>query len=227
LSRGELKARVKGLLNAQDFDEAVLQLHKMPGQKVVNSLFPLLYAGDDQLKMRAVRAMGAVVARLADEDMEAARVIIRRLMWNLNDESGGIGWGSAEAMGEILAQHEGLAQEYAPILLSYAREEGNFQEHEMMQRGVLWGMGRLAQDHPEWVKGAMPQMTLFLKSPDPLVRGHAVWVIGMTMPEAYRDELNALLTDDTEIQIRMDQQRVTRRISDLAEAALGLAETGH
>jgi len=32
--------------------------------------------------------------------------------------------GSPEAMGEILAAHSGLAQEYAVILLSYAREEG-------------------------------------------------------------------------------------------------------
>ncbi|MDZ7699446.1 MAG: HEAT repeat domain-containing protein [Deltaproteobacteria bacterium] len=225
MSRGELKARVQRLLSAQDFDEAVLQLQEMPGQKVVNLLFPLLYAGDERLKMRAVRAMGAVVARLADENMEAARVIIRRFMWNLNDESGGIGWGSAEAMGEILAQHEGLAQEYAPILLSYARKDGNFQEHEMMQRGVLWGMGRLAQVKPEMVKDAVPYMAPFLESPDPLVRGHAVWVIGMTVPGAYRDDLKSLLTDDTEIQIWMDQKPITRRISDLAEEAVGLAET--
>ena len=31
-------------------------------------------------------------------------------MWTLNDESGGIGWGSPEVMGEILAAHKGLAE---------------------------------------------------------------------------------------------------------------------
>jgi len=46
---------------------------------------------------------------------------MRRLMWNLNDESGGIGWGNPEAMGEILACHEALANEYAPI--SYPMHE--------------------------------------------------------------------------------------------------------
>ncbi|MEA3417440.1 MAG: hypothetical protein U9R02_15080 [Thermodesulfobacteriota bacterium] len=53
--------------------------------------------------------MGVVVSNLADHDMESARVIMRRLIWNLNDESGGIGWGSPEAMGEIMARNNRLA----------------------------------------------------------------------------------------------------------------------
>ena len=59
--------------------------------------------------------MGALVFSLAEQDMESARVVMRRLMWNLNDESGGIGWGSPEAMGEIMARHSGLAEEYSKI----------------------------------------------------------------------------------------------------------------
>jgi len=96
---------------------------------VINPLFSFLYNNDEQVRWRTVTAFGAVVAKLADEDMEAARIIMRRLMWNLNDESGGIGWGSPEAMGETLARHEGLAKEYARILLSYARQDGNYLEH--------------------------------------------------------------------------------------------------
>ena len=64
--------------------------------------------------------MGQVVSNLADTDMESARVIMRRLIWNLNDESGGIGWGSPEAMGDIMACHERLAGEYHRLLVSYA-----------------------------------------------------------------------------------------------------------
>jgi len=58
--------------------------------------------------------------------MESARVIMRRLMWSLNDESGGIGWGAPEAMGEIMARHEQLTKEYSAILGSYIREDGKF-----------------------------------------------------------------------------------------------------
>ena len=52
--------------------------------------------------------MGAVVANLAEKDMESARVVMRRLMWSLNDESGDIGWSRPEAMGEIIASHGDL-----------------------------------------------------------------------------------------------------------------------
>jgi hypothetical protein len=98
--------------------------------------------------------------------MEAARVMIRRLMWNLNDESGGIGWGSPEAMGEILARHHGLAREYAHILISYIREDGNYLENEVLQAGVLWAIGRVGEVHPDLLRDAVPHLLRHLNSPD-------------------------------------------------------------
>ena len=74
---------------------------------------------------------------------------MRRLMWMLNDESGGIGWGAPEAMAEAMACHPRLAEEYVRILLSYIREDGNFLEYEPLRRGALWGIGRLARVYPE------------------------------------------------------------------------------
>jgi len=117
-----LKKRVLELLKSADFEKELESLSRLPARRVINPLFPFLYNLDEQIRWRAVIAMGAVVANLADEDMASARVIMRRLMWNLNDESGGIGWGSPEAMGEILACHEALSEEYNRILISYARE---------------------------------------------------------------------------------------------------------
>ena len=104
-----LKKKVRGLLRSPDLDQAIRELEGFPPQKVINPLFSFLQDTDQDIKWAAVRAMGAIVAGMADVDMESARVIMRRLMWNLNDESGGIGWGSPEAMGEILAKHEELA----------------------------------------------------------------------------------------------------------------------
>ena len=97
-----LKQKVLELLKSEDLGRAIDQLCRLSPRHAVNPLFSFLYHRDEQIKWRAVNAMGAIVSKLADEDMESARVIIRRLMWNLNDESGGIGWGSPEAMGEIL-----------------------------------------------------------------------------------------------------------------------------
>jgi hypothetical protein len=118
-----------------------------------------------------------VVSHLADAQMESARVIMRRLMWTLNDESGGIGWGAPEAMGEITARHKALADEFGCILVSYIRPDCNFLEHPILQRGVLWGLGRLAHVRAEMVVEAVPFIRPFLDSDDAVHRGLAAWAL--------------------------------------------------
>jgi HEAT repeat protein len=216
-----LKQKVLELLKSEDLDWAIDQLCRLPSRHVINPLFSFLYNRDEQIKWRAVTAMGAIVSKLAVEDMESARVIIRRLMWNLNDESGGIGWGSPEAMGEILACHETLAKEYSRILISYAREDGNFQEHQLMQRGVLWGIGRLAQANPELLIDAVPYFIPYLDSSDATVRGLAVWTMGMLGVDEVRPSLEQLKKDGSELKIYIDRGLIKCKVKELAEEALG------
>ncbi|MBW2616468.1 MAG: HEAT repeat domain-containing protein [Deltaproteobacteria bacterium] len=215
-----LKKRVLELLKSADFEKELESLSRLPARQVINPLFSFLYNIDEQVKWRAVIAMGAVVAKLADEDMESARVIMRRLMWNMNDESGGIGWGSPETMGEILARNKNLAEEYSRILISYAREDGNFQEHELMQRGVLWAIGRLSQVRPEQVKDAGPYIMPYLKSPDTGVRGLAAWTLGLLGVKDARPGLEHLTDDEGELQIYLEHRLVKRRVKELAKEAL-------
>jgi len=136
----QLKKEILELLSHKDFEKSLEKIRQLPARQAVNPLFSFFYNRDELVKWRAVAAMGAVVSNLADHDMESARVIMRRLIWNLNDESGGIGWGSPEAMGEIMAKHGRLAGEYHKILVSYIMPDGNYLEHEILQRGVLWGV---------------------------------------------------------------------------------------
>ena len=169
--------------------------------------------------------MGEVVTRLSGKEMESARVIVRRLMWNLNDESGGIGWGSAEALGEILCLHHGLAGEYANILLSYGFEGGNFQETPSMQQGVLWGIGRLAQAEPGLAADAAPHLPGFLRSQDPTVRGIAAWVAGLIRAKRAWPELRNLQEDDSEILIYIDRRLTRRKISGLCEDSIRILDS--
>jgi hypothetical protein len=215
-----IKRKVLKLLKSQDFDRALKDIGGLPARRVINPLFSFLYNKDEALKWAAIAAMGAIVGRLADENMEAARVIMRRLMWNLNDESGGIGWGSPEAMGEILSVHEGLAKEYVHILISYTREDGNYLEYESLQRGLLWGIGRLAQARPELVKEAVTHIMPYMHSPDAGVRGHAIWVMGLLEAEEARSELEALTEDEAEFQMALDRRPIDRRVKELAKEAL-------
>ena len=164
--------------------------------------------------------MGVVVVRLAREDLEPARIVMRRLMWNLNDESGGIGWGSPEAMGEIMARHERLAKEYACIMVSYINEAGNFLEHEMLQRGVLWGLGRLAHARSELVREASAYLPLFMRSNDAVHRGLSAWVAGAIPSEMTESLLKHLTTDEARINIFINMNLEERTVGQLAVEAL-------
>lgn len=120
------------------------ELLEIPPSKSINPLFSFIQNTDEEIKWRAVRAMGKVVALMASENLESARVVMRRLMWSLNDESGGIGWGAPEAMGEIMAQDKRLRDEYYKILLSYIDEDGNYLEHEPLRKGAIWALERIS-----------------------------------------------------------------------------------
>ena len=218
--RHAFRKTISNILKAEKPDAALDKLYVFSTPKVINTLFALLYDLDQEIKWPAVTLMGKMVTKIADSNIEAARIIMRRLMWNLNDESGGIGWGSPEAMAEILSRHDVLAGEYASILISYARKDGNFLEYEMLQQGLLWGIGRLAGVRPLLIQDASRYVVPYLKSTDPLVRGLAMWVLGQINIKENDLNLEKLLQDNSEVQIYIDPKIKTFRIKDLAAEAL-------
>ncbi|MFP4305602.1 MAG: DVU0298 family protein [Desulfococcaceae bacterium] len=220
----ELRRQVGELLRETDYRG---KLRSMDFHRVVGPLFSHFYAPDELLKWRAVVGMGIVVAERAEGgDKESARVVMRRFMWNLNDESGGIGWGCPEAMGEAAARSEILAEEFHSILASYAWEEGNYLEHPRLQYGVLWGIGRLAHARPELIPYAAPWMVPFTRSEDANHRGLAAWALGPLDAPDTKSALRNLSEDDAEIR-RFDpnaDQLVDTTVGELARAALARRE---
>jgi hypothetical protein len=219
-----LKQIVQNLLSADALDASLHELCLLPGRQVINPLFSFLVHSDETLRWRAITAMGAVVEKLAQEDMEGARVIMRRLMWSLNEESGGIGWGAPEAMAEIMARHEGLAREYSHMLLSYMDCGGNFLEYEGLQRGVVWGLVRLARVRPQMVSNAGSHLQKYLESSDATTRGLAAWASGLLRAEETRSMLKLLLNDNFLLRLYIDNEFIEVRVRDLAKRALAMLE---
>lgn len=219
-----VKHMVLNLLKSDDFYQKTNTLLRLPGRKVINPLFSFLCHFDQKVKWRAVTAMGVVVANLAKQDMESARIIMRRLMWSLNDESGGIGWGAPEAMAEIMACNQRLAEEYVNVLVSYVWEDGNFLEYEMLQRGAVWGVGRVAEIrlHLLQLTDISHYLLPHLESKDTTVRGLAVRAMGLIGIEADLAKIEPFLDDDAEIEIYLNSKLVMRRISDLAKEAISM-----
>jgi hypothetical protein len=190
----KLKREIIELLRSQDLDQALEGLCQLPARQVINPLISLLPS--------------------------TARVVMRRLMWQLNEESGGIGWGCPEAMGEIMACHQGLAEEYAHMLISYVRKDGVFLDYEPLQRGAVWGLGRLGQERPHLLEDAVPHLATLLEAGDATLRGLAAWAIGMIGAHEARSRIAPLLRDDTEVEVYLDRKLRVCRVRDLAEEAL-------
>jgi hypothetical protein len=220
-----LIVRIRNLLNSPDFEDGLRKFDIRP-ETAISPLLSFLYETNELLRGRATRAIGHIVSIMAENSPESARVIMRRLTWSLNDESGGIGWGAPEAMGEIMAQNEMLAGEYHRILISYLDENGNPLENELLERGVLWGIGRLARIRPELVRTAICPVLKQLMSTDPVKRGLAVWALLALKPdpELAVPLVASLLVDDSTVSIYEDGEIRIFRVAEMASGLLKMID---
>ena len=215
-----LKKTLLKFLQSDEFTQNLDVLKELPARRAVNPLFSFFCHPDTLVRWRAVTSVGLITAGLAETEMESARVIMRRLMWTLNDESGGIGWGSPEAMGDIMARSHNLACEFGCILVSYIREEANYLEHPVLQRGVLWGLGRLGHVYPEYMRVATAAFYPFLTSEEPYHRGLSAWALTPLADETAAPFLENLTRDETLIELYADMRLTTVPIARLAREAL-------
>jgi hypothetical protein len=227
--RRQIKQAVLAALASPDIAEVRRQLAAFDGRDVVNPLFSALLAPNQIVRWHGVAAFGWVVPSIADAELETARVIMRRFLWSLNDESGGIGWGAPEAMAEIMANDDRLLSEYLHMLISYIREDGpelfqdgNFLELPMLQRGVLWGLGRLSAARREVMReaGIGKDLCSYLCSEDGEVRGLAIWALTWLGDGSACAEVAGMLTDQAEVYIYHADQLECQSVSALAKQYL-------
>jgi len=221
-SNRQLKKVIRQLLLQNDLGGALDELRQIPGRRAVNPLFTFFYDLNTDLRWHAITAMGIVVSDLAERDIESARVVMRRFIWNLNDESGGIGWGCPEAMGETMACNPKLSTEYSRILLSYIQPDGNYLEHEMLQRGVWWGIARLAHARPEFLAASGQLLIPYMESSDTDIRGLAALAAAPVQDDKIEPYLKNLTDDDATLTVYWNRKLLQYTVKKLARKALGL-----
>lgn len=232
--RARVKARIAAALGAVDFPRALGELADIAPKKRLMPLFSALLDRDAHIRWRAVAALGAAGAELAATRPDEARDFWRNLMWRLNEESGTIGWGIPEVMGETLARSPSLADDYHRILISYVQDgpgDSTFIDHEPLRRGVWWGLARLAEARPDLATAALPDLTAALADPDPTARGLACLALSRLpgpLDQAVLERLDALTSDEAPFELYRDDRLIAATVATLAREALSRhADTRH
>lgn len=225
----QLKKEVFEILLKPELEKVLTEIGKLPAKEAVNALFPAICHHNELFRWHGISGMGMMVARLAEENMEEGRIIMRRFLWSLNDESGGIGWGAPESMAESMHHHRGLAEEYIHMLISYTRpdgselaQDGNFLEHEILQRGLLWGLNKLCCRRKELLvdKGYPDDILYYLESDDEVVCGLAARLCGSLNMYSARDKLLSMTANPGKISIYEEGDFVDFKVGTLAATAL-------
>jgi len=230
MSRLKLKRDIVRLLQEPDLANIFSNLQEYSGKKLINPLFSCLCHPQETIRWHAVSAFGNVVPGIARENLEDARIVMRRFLWMLNDESGGIGWGVPEAMGEVMSQHEQLAAEYVHMLVSYTLDDGpelfqdgNFLELGTIQPGLLWGLCRMAEEHGDLLveHGVTQNLAYYFSSTDSQVRGQACRLSELLGLSIFKTLISGLVNDRTQVKLYRKGDFMEYTVSDLAQKALG------
>jgi hypothetical protein len=162
-------------LESNDLD-AVVSL-AASDRKVLSRLIRLAYDKETLVGWRAIKSVGFVARVLVKDDYEFLRETCRKLLWSLTDESGGIGWSAPEMLGEIVSADPVRFQDIIPLIASaYEVEE------DVFRAGVLYALGRIAENAPELAAPYQKIVNMSLADGDPLVRVRGIGLIRLLWP---------------------------------------------
>lgn len=220
----KLKKLIREVLTHDDLERGVQQILVFRKNSVVGPLISFFCSKDPLVKGKAISVLGVVAGQMADREPESGRVLMRRLMWSLNDESGGIGWGAPEAMGEIMARSELLAVEFHKILSSYVTTGANFLDIPALQKGALWGIMRLASAYPERLSYLLPDLRRFFNDGDKAIRAFAAKSCLLIDPSKSDHIPETLSMDSSPFDVYWDGEIQTYSISTFLKTSLKLED---
>ncbi len=161
---------------------------------VLRKIQRLLYSADEDLRWKAVLALGQVAGGIADQRPSHVGDLLRRLLYASND-SAATNWGSIETVGEIIRSCPDTYGFFVNNLLSLLRDPPS-------RPAILWALGRIGGLHPDLVrKASFFAVMAMLEDPDPAVRGHACWALGEIRAIEAETAISRLLDDKESVRI--------------------------
>ena len=185
----------------------------------LRTLMGLLFHEDELVKWRAVTAIG----RLAASSPEAMRPKVFGLLWSLSEESGTVGWGSAQAIAEMYVNNPALAGEAIRPVLHYPDDEELARpanRNTPLLAGSIWATGRIADADPALAGEMGEALTGFLDDPDPRVRAVTAWALGRIGYGAAAGALEKLTGDGQAAEVYIDEELTRHTVGRYAADAL-------
>lgn len=180
-----LKKTIHLALESNDLD-TVVSLAK-ENRKVLSLLVRMAYDKDTLVGWRAIKAIGLTAKALVRTDYDFLRETIRKLLWSLSDESGGIGWAAPEILGEIVSAGPERFSDIIPLIAEvYDVEE------KVFRPGVLYAMGKIAEVSPDLVMPFKDLIGRALSEGEPLSRVFALDLLKTLKNRLGKDDLDGL-----------------------------------
>lgn len=206
-----LKRQIKDALLGADF-ETITDL-ALKNNTIFRILISLAYDKEKLICWRAIEAMGKAAGAVAEKDPAAARNIVQRLLWSIRDESGGIGWGAPEMLGEIVRNSPKAFSDLSPVIFS-------FHDEEPFLKGILWAMGRTADAITDPVEGVFELAVECLNHKDPAVRGVAAWAAAKLNRKESAGKIKALMSDEGRFKFYENLELREMTVGEMAQRVL-------
>lgn len=223
MSYKKLKQEVKRILVDKVITRENEIYEKYPPEKIIPCLQGLLFEKEEIIKFRAVESIGFASLIMAEKNIENVRILMRKFMWNLNEESGGIGWGSQESMCEVAASIDKIYNEFIEIIVSYLNpESSSFLDHKELHPGVIWGIGRLGMKNKK--TGAIAKYVLkdSIHDENPKIKGLSIWAAQKCKIKGLEKGIQKYTKDQTRFTIYENGKIHTTTIADQAKTFLKL-----
>jgi hypothetical protein len=168
-----IKQTVDALLLQGDSNE-LLRLCQTD-ERYWHALRLYFYETDENLRWPAIEAVAELMGRWWHESRrERVHEYIRRLLWLLNDESGGMGWSAPETIAETIIRIPELLEPYGHIMISYVLKG------QGLLNGSLWAIGCLGKQVKEALYIYQDKVLAAFDSDEPETLALAAWAMGAT-----------------------------------------------
>lgn len=182
MTPAEIKQIIQKALESNDLDALVAFARRNKG--VLSLLIRASYDKETLAGWRAIKAIGRIAKALVRTDYDFLRETVRKLLWSLSDESGGIGWAAPEILGEIICADLEKFADIVPLIAEvYEVEE------DVFRPGVVYALARIAEINPRLAAGYQEIIIRSLADKDPLMRIYALQLVDRLWRIAIKDEL--------------------------------------